>query len=183
MNKTITTGLSTKELADMQKELDNWARRIEIASKNIVEDLADYGLKEMQKIYNQAQTQYQDSTTMDFSITGTEFSKTVSMSGQQAIYDEFGTGTIGAQNSHPQKGEFGLNPYNSGRTIRKNENVNSVASKNNIPVGGLYWTYKRDGQKVYTQGIPAQKEGYDSLKATINKAPSIIRKRVEEALK
>jgi len=183
MSRTITTDLSTKDLQDMQKRVDEWAKKLDEASKGIVKDIADFGLKEMMRIYGEAQTQYQDSTPMDFSITGTEYQKNVTMSGQQAIYDEFGTGTIGERNSHPQKGEFGLNPYNSGRTIRKNKSANTTASKNNIPVGELYWTYKVDGVKKYTQGIPAQKEGYDSLKSAIKEAPSIIRKRVQEAFK
>lgn len=179
MNKSITTGLSTKELESLASQMDNWAEMMNKASKEIVEDLSNYGLEQMQRIYSEAQSKYEDSTPMDFSITGNEKEKTVSMSGPQALYDEFGTGTIGEQNPHPIKNEFGLNPYNSGPTIRK-------AGKNvpGIKEGDLYWTYRDEGGTVhYTQGIPAQKEGYDSLKATIKKAPEIIKKRMEETLK
>lgn len=179
MNKNITTGLSVKELENLAKQMDNWAEKMDKASKKIVEDLANYGLEKMQEIYAEAQSKYEDTTPMDFSITGTETEKTVSMSGPQALYDEFGTGTIGEQNPHPIKNEFGLNPYNSGPTIRR-------AGKNveGIKEGDLYWTYKDDGGTVhYTQGIPAQKEGYESLKATIKKAPEIVKKRMEETLK
>lgn len=179
MNKNITTGLSVKELENLARQMDNWAEKMDKASKKIVEDLANYGLEKMQEIYAEAQSKYEDTTAMDFSITGTETEKTVSMSGPQALYDEFGTGTIGEQNPHPIKNEFGLNPYNSGPTIRR-------AGKNveGIKEGDLYWTYKDDGGTVhYTQGIPAQKEGYESLKATIKKAPEIVKKRMEETLK
>lgn len=179
MNRNIVTGLSSKELDNLAKQMDNWAEMMDKASKKIVEDLANYGLEKMQEIYAEAQSKYEDTTAMDFSITGTETEKTVSMSGPQALYDEFGTGTIGAENPHPIKSEFGLNEYNSGSTIRK-------AGKNvpGIKEGDLYWTYKDEGGAVhYTQGIPAQKEGYDSLKATIKKAPEIVKKRMEETLK
>ena len=179
MNRNIVTGLSSKELENLARQMDNWAEKMDKASKKIVKDLADYGLEQMQQIYAEAQSKYEDTTPMDFSITGTETEKTVSMSGPQALYDEFGTGTIGEQNPHPIKNEFGLNPYNSGPTIRR-------AGKNveGIKEGDLYWTYKDDGGIIhYTQGIPAQKEGYESLKATIKKAPEIVKKIMEETLK
>lgn len=185
MNKNITTGLSVKELENLAKQMDNWAEKMDKASKKIVKDLADYGLEQMQQIYAEAQSKYEDTTPMDFSITGTETEKTVSMSGPQALYDEFGTGTIGEQNPHPAKKEFGLNPYNDGSTIRKakNEIINEETGEK-IPAGELYWTYKDGTGRIHhTQGIPAQKEGYDSLKATIKKAPEIVKKRMEETLK
>ena len=117
MNRNIVTGLSTKELDELVRNLDNWADMMKKAGANIVKDLADYGLDRMMQIYSEAQGQYEDTTPMDFSITGSETEKTVSMSGPQALYDEFGTGTIGEQNPHPIKNEFGLNPYNSGPLI------------------------------------------------------------------
>lgn len=179
MNRNIVTGLSNKELDELARNLDNWADMMKKATVNIVKDLSEYGLQRMQEIYAEAQSQYEDSTYMDFSITGSEIEKTVSMSGPQALYDEFGTGTIGEQNPHPIKNEFGLNPYNSGPTIRR-----AGKDVEGIKEGDLYWTYKDESGVVhYTQGIPAQKEGYDSLKATIKKAPEIVKKRMEETLK
>lgn len=183
MNRNYTINLGTKDLEKLEKKLNGWISSLEKANEKIIDDLANMGLDEMKKIYSQAQQQYQDSTPMDFSITGTKKQKTVAMTGQQAIYDEFGTGTIGEQSNHPPKAGYGLNPYNSGKTIRRNKGNNTMASQNGIPVGGLYWTYNNNGKKVYTQGIPAQKEGHDSFKTVINKAPSIIKKRVEEAIK
>lgn len=179
MRRNIVTGLSTKELEGLSRELDNWAEMMKKASVNIVNDLAEYGSEKMQEIYQAAQQQYQDMSSMDFTITGSETEKTVSMIGQQALYDEFGTGTRGAESPHPIKNEFGLNDYNSGPTIRA-----AKTDINGIKPGELYWTYKDEAGEVhFTQGVPAQKEGYDSLKATIKKAPEIIKKRMEETLK
>lgn len=179
MRRNIVTRLSTKELDQLSKDLDNWADLMKKASKNIVNDLAEYGSGKMQDIYNSAQKDYQDMSSMDFTIVGTDMEKTVSMIGEQALYDEFGTGTMGEQSPHPIKNEFGLNPYNSGPTIRE-----AKTPINGIKVGDLYWTFRDESGNIhYTQGIPAQKEGYDSLKATINKAPEIIKKRMEETLK
>lgn len=177
-NKNIELG--TKELEQMQKELQEFKKRLIIASEKTVNDLAEFGLDKMQEIYNSSGVE--DSTPMDFSIEGDSLEKTVQMSGEQALYDEFGTGTIGSENPHPAKSNFNLNPYNSGSTIRKNESATSAASLNGIPVGALYWTYTdSNGNKVYTQGIAAQKEGYDSLKETIEKVPEIFKQRMEEA--
>lgn len=180
MSRTIKINLSTDELNNLQKQVENWATMLDKATKNIVKDLSELALNNMQKIYNQSN--FKSSTPMDFSITGTEYVKDVKMSGEQALYCEFGTGTMGAENSHPQKNEFGLNPYNSGRTIRMM--TPELKAKKGIPIDGLYWTYRDEsGNIVYTQGIPAQKEAYDSLKFIGKKAPSIIKKRVEEAIK
>lgn len=180
MSKSINIGLSTQELNNLQKQVDNLIKILDNASKNIVKDLSDTALENMQKIYRESN--FSTSTPMDFSITGNEYEKKVAMSGEQALYCEFGTGTMGEQNSHPQKGEFGLNPYNSGRTIRMM--TPELKAKKGLPIDGLYWTYKDEaGNLVYTQGIPAQKEGYDSLKLVAKKAPSVIRKRVGEAIK
>lgn len=186
MNKNITTGLSVKELENLARQMDNWADMMDKASKKIVKDLADYGLEKMQEIYAEAQSKYEDTTAMDFSITGTETEKTVSMSGPQALYDEFGTGTIGAENPHPIKSEFGLNEYNSGPTIReaKEDIVNPKTGETTVSAGSLYWVYRDEsGKPHFTQGVPAQKEGYESLKATIKKAPEIVKKIMEETLK
>lgn len=179
MQKTFRTNLTIEDLDKMKKQLKNWDALMDVAAKNIVDDLANFGMKKMKNIYNTSH--YKDSTPMDFSITGTEYEKTVSMSGEQALYDEFGTGTLGAMNPHPLKNQFDLNPYNSGKTIRMNKDAKSEASQNGIKEGTLYWTYyDENGEKHYTQGIPPEKEVYDSLLATIKKAPSIVKKRTEE---
>lgn len=177
MNRNIVTGLNNKELDNLVKKLDDWADMMDKASKKIVNELSEYGLKKMQKIYNE--NNFKSASPTGFGIVGSEYEKKVFMEGEQAIYNEFGTGTEGASRPHPIKDEFGLNAYNSGPTIRR-------ATKNTqeIPEGELYWTYRdENGDIVYTQGIPAQKEAYDSLQDTIKKAPSIIKKIMEETLK
>jgi hypothetical protein len=177
MNRNITIGLNSKEIDDLIKKLDNWADMMDKASKNIVKDLSDYSLEQMQKVYNE--NNFKSSEATEFGIVGSEYEKKVFMQGAQAIYNEFGTGTEGEKRPHPMKDEFGLNPYNSGKTIRKAKG--DIAG---ITEGELYWTYKdSNGETVYTQGIPAQKEVYEALKATTKKMPSIIKKRMEETLK
>lgn len=179
MYKKYTMQLSTKGIKEMEEILDRLAKNMDKASKNIVKDLSDYGLSKMIEIYNASN--FQSVEPMEFNVTGDDYAKTVTMSGTQAIYNEFGTGTEGQMQPHPIKNNFDLNEYNSGKTIRP-ANA-SVSEKTGISKGGLYWTYKdANGEIVYTQGTPAQGEGYYSLMETIKKADEIVKRRVEEAL-
>ena len=121
-----------------------------------------------------------------FYIEGDDYSKNVIMEGPQAIYDEFGTGTLGEQNPHPIKSRFNLNDYNTGRTIRPARGVDvdeALKQGAHIPEGGLFWTYRNTlGDKIYTQGTPAQKEVYDSMNKTWDKSSKIINKIVKEII-
>lgn len=82
----------------------------------------------------------------------------VVMSGENAIYDEFGTGEQGLDNPHPMKEQFSLNPYNSGPTIFYNQFA-----------GRHQWYYRPMAGKPYftksgaTEGIPAGKQMYNTL--------------------
>lgn len=179
MQKTIRTHLSEKGINQWIKSIENYEKLMDEAARNIVDDLAKFGAKKMKNIHNQAK--FESETPMEFKIEGDEYKKTVSMSGQQALYEEFGTGTMGEQNPHPIKDSFELNAYNSGKTIRKASA--NTSQKTGIKEGDLYWTYRdSNGQKVYTQGIPAFKPGYDSFMATFKKAPSVVKKRTEEVM-
>jgi hypothetical protein len=81
-------------------------------------------------------------------------------------------------------GMYDLEGYNTGKTIRRNTNPNSIASQLGIPQNGLYWTYKdENGWIHYTQGIPAQKIVYDANKTVKEKLPTILKEAVEEVLK
>lgn len=160
--------------------LQNITTNLESVTKNVIDDLAELALDEMQKNY--AAAEYQPGEEMDFYKTGSDTEKTIAMSGPQAVYSEFGTGTQGGLHPHPKKNEYGLNPYNSGPTIRAA--TSKVNNEHGIPVGTLYWTYKDpSGEIQYTQGIPAQKEVYNAGQTVLNKMPSIIKKRLGEIFK
>lgn len=180
MPKNVTIELSTNEINRLKEKVNTWSSMMKTVAKNYVSDMAEYSLQIIQKNYNQ--NPFKGNTEMDFFLSGTDFDKEVGMSGTQAIYEEFGTGTEGESMPHPVKNEFNLNSYNSGRTIRKaSEKVNEKAG---IGVGELYWTFKDDsGEIVYTQGVPAGREVYDAFQSAKRKSPSIAKKRLEEVLK
>lgn len=184
MTRKITIGLNQNEISNLISELDKIANKLDKMADKLTDDIAEVGLEEMQKNYSSSQ--YQPSDGMGFAKTGTAKEKKISMIGSQAIYHEFGTGTMGEQNPHPQKYQFGdgLQPYNSGRTIRRNSKEGSTASQLGIPANGLYWTYKdENGWTHYTQGIPAQKVVFDANKTMKEKLPELCKKAVEEVLK
>lgn len=166
------------EADKLEDFLNNVTAKMQKASTNIIEELANLTLDEIKDNY--AKAEYgQAGEYMDFTKTGTDKEKTVAMEGPQAWYSEFGTGTYGEMQPHPLKGRFGLQPYNSGPTIRPaNEKVSMLT---NIPLGGLYWTYKADnGEIYYSQGIPAQKEVYDAGQTIKDKIPEVSIKHMKE---
>lgn len=73
--------------------------------------------------------------------------------GPQVIYDEFGTGTEGASNPHPARGNYNLEPYNSGFYIKTSKD------------GKKYWIYYSDDidRYVTSHGVPAGCFIYNSL--------------------
>ena len=83
----------------------------------------------------------------------------VDVIGTQVIYDEFGTGIVGANNPHPTKSAHNLNAYNTGASIHHFPDSNKD-----------YWVYFVDGRFATTHGIPAGQFIYDS---TINMADGI----------
>lgn len=181
MSKTIKMELSSSSIKDTIKKLKQFQKEMNKADEEIVEQLANLGLEEIQKNY--ANTPFKDGNDdIGFFKTGSAKRKSVGVAGSQVLYNEFGTGTEGANNPHPEKDNYGLNSYNSGRTIRKNNKNDSNATQNGIPVGELYWTYNSDGQKIYTQGIPAGQQVYKAAKVIQEKKKEISKKVVGDAL-
>lgn len=181
--KTIKMQLSSQSINSLIKKLENFQKDMKKADTQIVKELSDIGLKEIQANY--AATPYKDGNEdVGFFTSGNDKRRTIGVVGTQVLYNEFGTGTAGEQNPHEDKGRFGLNPYNNrnGTTIRENKIQDSEASKHGVPVGGLYWTYISNGEKQYTQGIPAGKQVYLAAKTLEKEKTKIIKKVVGDAL-
>lgn len=111
--KIIKVPLSVKNLKELNKRLKTFSKDIEKANKKIVSDLIDIADKEIRDGYSVSPY---EGYNEEFSFNKDK--EKASVIGNQVIYREFGTGTAGAQESHPIKGNFNLNPYNSGETIR-----------------------------------------------------------------
>lgn len=178
-NKKVSVGLSKQSLEKLKGDLESLQKKIQQLPAKIVDDASEYCLNEMQKNY--AESIVEAGTEMSFAKTGTETKKKVSMIGAQAIYHEYGTGTVGEMNPHPRKEGKGLKGYNTGETIRPV--TPQVADKTGFTEGSLYWTYRdQGGNWKATQGIASQKVVFNSGEATKKHLKKIIQKSTKEVL-
>ena len=68
----------------------------------------------------------------------------IALEGPGAVYDEFGTGEKGADDAHPLKGFYNLNPYNSGPFVSTHINSNGrhywiAPNWSSDPYTCIYW--------------------------------------------
>lgn len=169
--KKITAKLGNSDLTNLINKLNSLKKGLDEADKKIVKDMAEY--IEQQTSNNLASTAYKDGNEDAQAYSEIKDKTAIAgMKGSQVLYDEFGTGTEGANSPHPDKGKFKLNAYNSGKNI-----VSDVD-------GNLYWTYldKSTNQFVKTQGIPAGKQVYDANESLRKKKKEIIKNRVGEVI-
>lgn len=103
----------------------------------------------------------------------------VGVTGEQVIYDEFGTGTRGANRPHPEKGRYmqkwnlDFKDYNEGDS--QGNGISYIKTDKN---GVKYWMY--DGQPTY--GVPAGQFIYQSLiNLSDRKAKEIVMKNILDA--
>ena len=103
----------------------------------------------------------------------------IALEGPGAVYDEFGTGERGADDAHPLKGFYGLNPYNSGPIVSTHINRN----------GRHYWfapNWSSDPYMYpngYTEGIPSGKQMYKTLLYIRSIKDDIIKEEVNNAIR
>lgn len=182
MKKTIK--FSSNEYRNLAEEIRKMKSKFESQNSNtqnsIIYSLAESVEKEIDK--NISKTQYEDgSHDLTTILEKRDNAIVVGMKGEQAVYDEFGTGTEGESNQHPEKDGKGLNAYNSGPTIRKaSKRISDLTA---IPQGEKYWTYKKDGVLYYTTGIPAGRQVYNAYRTVKKNQKEIIKKAVEKILK
>ena len=168
--KTLKSNLSNDELNNLIKKLQELKSGLQKSGKKIVKDMSDFA--KQQVLENLASTPYKDGNEDARAYSEVKNEKTkVGMTGTQVLYDEFGTGTKGAESPHPDKGKFQLNRYNSGSKIKVSK------------TGDLFWIYVNSaGEKVKTQGIPAGKQVFNASTLLRGKKYQIIKKRVGEVI-
>lgn len=188
MSKTFKISLTKQGINDAIKELEEYQKTMKLASERIQRDLINIGADEISK--NISNDAYSSDSKLNV-VKRLKKPKSVGMSGDQAIYDEFGTGTLGKNNPHEDKDgliakDFTMNEYDSGATIRENIGFTSKgkitgATRNGIPLNARYWTYKdKSGKIIYTQGRPAGMQVYHASKVIRQQLNEVIKKRLEE---
>lgn len=176
----MTTMATRESINTFIKNLRAFKKNIKVAETEILDELSNEAESTIQG--SVSSSNYEDCEPITVIKEGKGKKRRVGISGTQAIYDEFGTGTVGQHNPHPEKGNYDLNDYNSGETIRANTGINitgdnvTEATKQGIPLNGLYWTYKYNGKKIYTQGRPAGMHVYKGH----NKVKQVMKKLIDD---
>lgn len=166
-------------IKDLIEELKYTSATLQEATcENIVNRICTNGYEFANGVNNGMPSNDPQKSYVDMNVSGNKGE--VSLNGEGAVYDEFGTGEEGLANPHPMKGDFtDLNPYNSGPYVSTHINPSN---------GRHYWIYPPMGGKPYfdangyTEGIPSGKQMYQTLNYIRKIKENIIREEVQDAL-
>lgn len=133
--------LSVSSLDKLLSKLREYQKKVEQAPARIVENLADFGEKQIQQgiqgVTDKDGNYLAKAGSYVFGDAGLAY-----MEGEQSSFLEYGTGVVGKNSPHPQANEAGWQ-YNTGKTINPRTGDWS------------YWDAVK-GKYVHTKGIPAQ---------------------------
>lgn len=170
--------LSEAGIKDAVQRIKVLQDNIEVASQNAVERLVEKGFNLATAYNTNAPQSGLEKSRVIAKVTKSGHNGYIALTGPNAVYDEFGTGEQGAGDPHPMKGQFGLNPYNSGPTIFYNEFAGRYQWRYYPMKGRPYFT--EDG---YTEGIPSGKQMYNTAKDLRAVKNEIVIREIENAVK
>lgn len=163
--------LSEASIDDAAKRMRGFlSDNFRVANERIVERLVSLGESKAYALNNAAQRSSIDPSAVSSAILESRTKGYIILHGKSAVYDEFGTGEEGLSDPHPMKGNFGLNPYNSGPIVSKN--IDPITNRH-------YWYY--NGKR--TEGIPAGKQMYNTAKYIREIKDQIIKKELNGSIK
>ena len=147
MNKNIK--LSNKDISSLINKLQVLKDDFKKLPRDISKTIAEEGLEFLDSQYASTTTDH----TIDIGSISTEVIETskghsIVAKGSEVLYAEFGTGEKGADDGHPLKGDFNLNPYNSGPVVSTHINKN----------GRHYWFYDNE----YSEGNASGKQMFNT---------------------
>lgn len=175
--------LSEANIKSLIDDLEYLEDSLTFASQSIVKKLVNAGYEKANELNNMAPQSGTSKSVVNKNTGKTTrygTSGSISLEGESAIYDEFGTGEEGAADPHPIKSNFGLNPYNSGPFVSTHINAEN---------GKHFWFYTpMAGQPYfessgYTEGIPSGKQMYNTLKYIREIKQDIINQELNNATK
>lgn len=173
---------SVKDAIDRLKTLQS---NIETANENIIDTLVSKG-ESQANMYNTSAPNYGFNDTRiisDKNLNGMKSTGSVALTGEQAVYYEFGTGEEGASNGHPWKWQtdVSLNGYNSGPFVSRH--INKKGRHYWVIPKGLYRPSKYVMRNGYTEGIPAGKQMYSTAQYIRFIKDTVITKELNGAIK
>ena len=171
--------LSSYDIGNLIDELEYVSDSIDVAGENIVKRLVyEGGAKAIELNAQAPQTGPEKST---ISLMHKKNKGKISLVGPNAVYDEFGTGELGADVGHPLKGNYGLNPYNSGPFVSTHINKNGRHFWFNPNVWSMDNTYF--APNGYTEGTPAGTQMYRTTNYILKIKNNIINEELNNATK
>ena len=168
MSKVKKVNLDTVELASLVRNLRTFSNDLQKLPKEITKEIADIGREFLEEQYANTHT-YQtiDINSISTDVIETHNGYSIIASGEEVLYAEFGTGEEGADDGHPLKGDFHLNPYNSGPNIK----INSATGRH-------YWWYQG-----YSEGNPSGKQMFNTSKfLKDNVVKKVLKEKVGEVI-
>ena len=181
MAKKLNISLNPSSIDDTIKKLTEVKKVIDDNKDSMLQDLAEQTKNKMKEYYSKLQ--FTSSHSPTFAVMKYANGYKAIARGASVIYDEFGTGDKGQADAHPWKGDFGLNAYNSGETIRPARFLSKKKQAETGIKSGLYWTYKDDAGVIhYTQGVPSGKFMYNADIWLRDNYKGIIKKKVDDVL-
>lgn len=159
--------LSVAGIDAVIRELESFRDRLNDASERVVRELAHDAENDMSaRLSSVADPDGNVDARVQSNVSGNE--ATVSLTGSQAAFLEFGTGVVGRTSPHEMAGRVGWN-YASGAKIRSFKN------------GRIGWVYFDQSRRHYrvTSGIAAQNIVIGASATT----RTMIARRIREALR
>lgn len=178
----MKASLSVASITDIINRLDAFKSNLDIANENVISTLINKGTTQAELYNARAPQSGLEKSKIIGKITEHGKSGYIALVGDNAVYDEFGTGEEGAADAHPLKGEFGLNPYNSGPYVSTHVNVLTGRHYWIIPPG-QYTPGTYVDERGYTEGIPSGKQMYDTSRYIRFIKDSVIEKEFNNAIK
>lgn len=163
-------------------KLDTLNMNLEIAGEEAVDELVFKGATRASFLNSATpQTGTERSTIVaDTNRTNKGYEGIISLTGPNAVYDEFGVGEEGAKDPHPIKSNFNLNDYNSGPFVSTHINKN----------GTHYWFYGPmrgrpyfDAKSGYTEGVPSGKQMFNTSKFVRELESDVLKSKINNATK
>ena len=181
MAKNIKINLNSSDIDKTIKRLEEIKKVIDDNRDSILLEVAERTKDKIEENYNKLPFTSNDRPT--FAVVKYANGYKAVARGSSVIYDEFGTGDKGQADGHPWKSDFGLNPYNSGETIRPASWLGKEKQQKTGIKSGLYWTYKDDAGVIhYTQGVPSGKFMYDADIWLHDNYKKIVKEKVDDVL-
>lgn len=169
MVKVKTIGMDIGDINSLIRSLKTLSQDVKRLPDEVCKEIAELGRGYLDGEYSQAQTdQTIDVSTINTNVLKIENGYQIQASGEDVLYEEFGTGEYGKDSPHPEKEKYNLNDYNSGPFVSTHVNK----------YGRHYWYHNG-----YSEGNASGAEMYNTARFLKQKGiEDILEKKASDVL-